>query len=50
MSDKINIQSHKGIYTADFMRSGIDNLNSAPIENAIYIIDEKVDKLNNLLC
>ena len=45
MSDKINIQSHKGIYTADFMRSGIDNLNSAPIENAIYIIDEKVAAL-----
>lgn len=54
MSDKILIQSHKGEYSADFIRSGLLHLNQKPIEDSIYIIDKNVAelykaKLDNIL-
>ena len=45
MSKKIVIQSHKGKYTASFIRGGIDQLNNNLIENAVYIIDSNICKL-----
>ncbi len=46
MSSKIiTIQSHKGEYTASFMSGGMDQLNNAPVENAVYIIDENIAQL-----
>jgi len=45
VSNQIAIQSHKGEYTADFVASGMDVLNTEPIENAVYIIDKKVADL-----
>ena len=45
MSELIRIQSYKGEYTADFIRAGMDHLDSEPIQNAVYIIDSKVAKL-----
>ena len=45
MSDCIKIKSHKGEYIADFIQAGMDVLNKAPVENAIYIIDKNVAKL-----
>ena len=39
VSKKIVIQSHKGEYTARFIRGGIDQLNINLIEAAVYIID-----------
>ena len=39
---KIDVQSHKGVYTVNFIRGGMDQLNSNPIENAIYIFDKKI--------
>jgi len=54
VSELIRIQSYKGEYTADFIRGGMDHLNSEPIQNAVYIIDSKVarlyqDRLVNIL-
>ena len=45
MSNQITIQSHKGEYTANFVRGGMDQLNKDPIENAIYIVDKNIAKL-----
>lgn len=45
MSEEIKIQSHKGEYIASFIRSGLKIFGQQPIENAIYILDEKVAKL-----
>jgi len=45
VSKKIVIESHKGKYSACFIRGGMDHLNKNPIENAIYIIDSKICKL-----
>lgn len=42
MSEGIKIQSHKGEYTASFVRAGMEILGREPIENAIYILDKKV--------
>jgi 3-dehydroquinate synthase len=41
----ITIQSHKGEYLANFMSGGMDQLNNAPIENAVYIIDQNIAQL-----
>jgi 3-dehydroquinate synthase len=41
----ITIQSHKGKYTASFMSGGMDQLNNAPIEDAVYIIDQNITQL-----
>ncbi|MDC1425037.1 iron-containing alcohol dehydrogenase [Oceanospirillaceae bacterium] len=54
MSNYINIKSHKGEYTANFIQAGMDALNNDPIENAIYIIDKNVaelykSRLNNIV-
>jgi 3-dehydroquinate synthase len=54
VSDQITVQSHKGEYTANFVRGGIELLNQEPIENAIYIVDQNIanlynDRLNNIL-
>ena len=54
VSNQITIQSHKGEYTASFVRGGMDQLNKDPIENAIYIVDKNIaklysDRLNNIL-
>ena len=54
MSNQITIQSHKGAYTASFIRGGMDQLNQDPIESAIYIVDKNIsilyqDRLNNIL-
>jgi len=54
VSKQITIQSHKGEYTASFVRGGMDQLNKDPIENAIYIVDKNIaklysDRLNNIL-
>ena len=54
MSELIRIKSHKGEYTAEFIRSGMDQLNSKPVQDAIYIIDKNVaelyhDRLANIL-
>ncbi len=48
VSDEIRIQSHKGEYSASFIRDGMGLLNKDPIENAIYIIDKKVAELYKL--
>jgi 3-dehydroquinate synthase len=45
VSKKIVIQSHKGEYTARFIRGGIDQLNINLIEAAVYIIDSNICKL-----
>ena len=50
----ITIQSHKGEYSASFMSGGMDQLNNAPVENAVYIIDQNIaqlykDRLGNIL-
>jgi 3-dehydroquinate synthase len=45
VSDRITIQSHKGEYTASFIRGGMDQLNSNPIMNAIYIVDQNIAQL-----
>jgi len=45
VSSKITIQSHKGEYTASFVRGGMDQLNNAPIENAVYLIDKSISQL-----
>ena len=46
MSNKvITIQSHKGEYAASFMSGGMDQLNNAPVENAVYIIDQNIAQL-----
>jgi 3-dehydroquinate synthase len=54
VSNQITIQSHKGAYTASFIRGGMDQLNQDPIESAIYIVDKNIsilyqDRLNNIL-
>ena len=54
VSKKIVIQSHKGEYTARFIRGGIDQLNNNLIEGAVYIIDSNIcklyaDRLNKVL-
>ena len=41
----ITIQSHKGEYAASFMSGGMDQLNNAPVENAVYIIDQNIAQL-----
>ena len=41
----ITIQSHKGEYSASFMSGGMDQLNNAPVENAVYIIDQNIAQL-----
>lgn len=45
VSEQITIQSHKGEYTASFIRSAMDQLNASPVENAIYIIDQNIAQL-----
>jgi len=45
VSKKITIVSHKGEYNARFERGGLSQLNSNPIDNAIYIIDKIVATL-----
>ncbi len=45
MSKEIKIQSHKGEYTASFDQDGLKCLARKPVENAVYIIDEKVAKI-----
>jgi len=54
MSEEIIIQSHKGEYKVSFNRGEMDQLNSNPIENAIYIVDKNIarlyqKRLNNIL-
>jgi len=54
VSNQITIQSHKGEYSANFIRGGMDQLNNNPIENAIYIVDQNIaqlygNRLNNVL-
>ena len=54
VSSQITIKSHKGEYSANFIRGGIDQLNNNPIENAIYIVDQNIaqlygNRLNNVL-
>jgi len=45
VSNQIIIQSHKGEYSANFTRGGIDQLNNNPIENSVYIIDQNIAQL-----
>lgn len=45
VSNLISINSHKGKYSASFVRSGMDLLNDNPINDAIYIIDKNITKL-----
>jgi len=45
VSDQITIQSHKGEYSASFVRGGMDLLNKNPIEDAIYIVDQNIAQL-----
>ncbi len=45
MSNQITIQSHKGEYSVNFIRGGIDQLNNNPIENAVYIVDQNIAQL-----
>ena len=45
MSNKIKVKSHKGEYSANFIRGGMDLLNGNLIENAIYIVDHNVAQL-----
>lgn len=45
VSDQIEIQSHKGEYVVSFVHEGMDQLNSNPIENAVYIIDRNISQL-----
>ena len=45
VSSQITIKSHKGEYSANFIRGGMDQLNTNPIENAIYIVDQNNDQL-----
>ena len=54
MSELIRIQSHKGEYTVDFIRGGMDQLNLKPVHDALYIIDKNIaelyrDRLVNIL-
>ena len=54
VSSQITIQSHKGEYSVSFVRGGIDLLNSNPIEDAVYIIDQNIaqlyrERLKNIL-
>ena len=54
VSNQIIIQSHKGEYSANFIKSGMDHLNSELIEDAIYIVDENIalfykERLNNVI-
>lgn len=42
VSRNIQIQSHRGIYTAEFTNSCIDDLNQTITDDAIYVIDSKV--------
>jgi len=54
VSNQIIIQSHKGEYSANFIKSGMDHLNSELIEEAIYIVDENIallykERLNNVI-
>jgi 3-dehydroquinate synthase len=54
VSSQIKIKSHKGEYSAKFIRGGMDQLNRNPIEDAIYLIDQNIAKLyakrlNNIL-
>jgi 3-dehydroquinate synthase len=54
VSNKIVIKSHKGEYSVNFIRNGMDQLNNNPIENAIYIVDQNIaqlygNQLNNVL-
>jgi 3-dehydroquinate synthase len=54
VSSQITIQSHKGEYSATFVRGGMDLLNSNPIEDAVYIIDQNIaqlykERLKNIL-
>ncbi len=45
MSKKIIIQSHKGKYSASFIRGGMDQLNDNLVTNAVYIIDRNICNL-----
>jgi 3-dehydroquinate synthase len=45
VSNQITIQSHKGEYSVNFIRGGIDQLNNNPIENAVYIVDQNIAQL-----
>jgi len=54
VSKEITIESHKGKYSVSFERGGLAKLDSSPIENAVYIVDQKVaglyaDKLATVL-
>ena len=37
VSKEFSIKSHKGLYTLTFNNSGLNDLNSNPIDDAIYI-------------
>jgi 3-dehydroquinate synthase len=45
VSDKITINSHKGEYSVNFIRGGMDQLNSNLIKDAIYIVDKNISQL-----
>ena len=54
VSSQIVVKSHKGEYSANFIRGGMDQLNNSPIESAIFIVDQNIaqlysDRLNNIL-
>jgi len=54
VSNKITINSHKGEYSASFIRGGMDQLNENPIADAVYIVDQNIaklygDRLDNIL-
>jgi len=42
VSNQIIIQSHKGKYSVNFIRSGMDRLNSELFEDAVYIVDKNI--------
>jgi len=45
VSKRILIKSHKGEYSVTFDSSGIDYLDSNPIEDALYIVDANISRL-----
>ena len=47
VSREFSVKSFKGKYLVTFNNRGLDDLNSNPIEDALYIIDKNVAKLYN---
>lgn len=45
VSKSLTIQSHKGKYTANFIRSGMDALNDRANDEVIYVVDKRVSQL-----